>query len=101
MEEGVEYYLPNNVHDYIDCGYVKYKDIKWIIQIPKEYCEETTPIIKKHLHTAEEPKCYKCGTKLEFTKHNLWYTWKCVNCNFVKRTFISPDRLKSRTKKKI
>ena len=30
----------------------------------------------------------------------MWYTWKCVNCDFVKRTLISPDRLYSRVEKK-
>lgn len=100
MEEGVEHYLPNYMTEYINCGHLVYKDIYWIIQIPKEYRGKPISIVKNHLNVSEEPKCNECGTKLEFTKHDMWYTWKCVNCNFVKRTLIAPDRLYSRVEKK-
>lgn len=100
MEEGVEYYLPDYTTKYINYGHIVYKDIYWIIQIPKEYYGKSISIVKNHLNVLEEPKCNNCKTKLEFTKHDMWYTWKCVNCNFVKRTLIAPDRLYSRVEKK-
>lgn len=100
MEECVEYYLPDYTTKYINYGHIVYKDIYWIIQIPKEYHGKSISIVKNHLNVSEEPKCNKCKTKLEFTKHDMWYTWKCVNCNFVKRTLIAPDRLYSRVEKK-
>lgn len=100
MEEGVHHYIPNYIIKYKDCGYLVYKGIYWIIQIPEEYYYESIPFVKNHLNVSKEPRCNKCGTKLEFTKHDLWYTWKCVNCNFIERTFIAPDRLRSRVKKK-
>ena len=100
MEEGVEYYLPDYMTKYINCGHIVYKDIYWTIQIPRDYRGKSISIIKNHLNVSDEPKCNNCGTKLEFTKHDMWYTWNCVNCDFVKRTLISPDRLYSRVEKK-
>lgn len=100
MEEGVNHSLSIYVIDYINYGHIIYEDIYWIIQIPKKYYGKPISIVKNHLNVSKEPKCNYCGTKLEFTKHDMWYTWKCINCNFVKRTLIAPDRLYSRAEKK-
>ncbi len=100
MEEGIGDYYQDYNTEYDNCGHVIYKDIYWIIQIPQNHRKKSISLVKNQLNVSEEPKCNKCGTKLEFTKHDMWYTWKCVNCDFVKRTLISPDRLYSRVEKK-
>ena len=101
MEEGIEPYISSRMMtEYIDSDYLVYKDIYWLIQIPKKYHRRSVSNIKNNINVLIKPKCNNCGTKLELMKHDMWYTWKCVNCNFVKRTLISPDRLYSRVEKK-
>lgn len=100
MEEGVEHYLPNYMTKYIAVDNILYKKILWIVEIPDKYERCDIPVIKNHFKVSSKPKCSNCGTELEFTKHDMWYTWKCINCNFVKRTWISKDRLISRAEKK-
>lgn len=100
MEEGVEYYLPNYMTEYIAFNNIEYKELCWIVEIPKKYEGYDISVIKNHFRVSYNPLCNTCGTELEFTKNDMWYTWNCINCNFVKRTWISKDRLVSRAEKK-
>lgn len=96
MEESIEYYLPNYMVEYISFDTIEYKKIIWIIEIPKKYKEYDISVIKDHFRVSSRQKCKICGTELEY---GIFHIWKCVNCNSIKLTLRSKDRLISRAEK--
>ena len=96
MEEGVKYYLPDYMTEYVAISTVDYKEICWIVEIPKKFEGYNISIIKNHFRVSPRPKCRNCGTELEY---GIFHIWKCVNCNSIKLTLRSKDRLISRAEK--
>lgn len=67
-----------------DIGTYQYDGVIWRLRIPME-----RPFGNKepHINIDPHPRCPKCETKLENIDKYYWYSWKCVRCNFKKRTW--------------
>lgn len=95
MNEGVSVY---GVYggDYILKWQYDYQGLKWDIEVLSEYYNSPLYDIIGNFDVVETPRCPKCGTKLEFAKHELWYTWNCADCSFKYHTLNSPQKLVNR-----
>ena len=97
MEEGVSSIWVGG-GDYILKWRYSYGDLCWDIKVLSNYYNSPLYEIINHFTVARTPRCPKCGTKLEFVKHQLWYTWNCADCTFKYRTLKSHDKLHKRVK---
>ena len=107
MNEGISWVGVSTYHDYEDIGHITYNELLWTAQVKsstlrhaqyygdmREY--ETFNDIIKNIRIKSSPRCSKCGAELYFTRHDLWYTYDCVNpeCSFIKRTWQSEEKMK-------
>lgn len=95
MNEGVSVYGVFG-GDYVLKWQYDYHGLKWDIEVLSKYYNSPLYEIIRNFDVAETPRCLKCGTKLEFRKHELWYTWNCAECSFKYRTWNSPQKLVNR-----
>lgn len=71
---------------------VTYQGVSWDIVAPARHPRETLEDYTGRLPAIGEaripPKCPKCGVQLEEKKGMIFgYTWRCVSCNFRKRSW--------------
>lgn len=98
MKEGT---LPFRI---VYCGFTticryNYNGLCWDISISSDYDDHPSLYqILNHFNVEDTPRCPKCGTKLEYSKHLLWYTWNCIECNFKYRTWNSHQKMVKRVK---
>ncbi|WP_273476006.1 hypothetical protein [Methanobrevibacter woesei] len=97
MEEGKVMHIYGD-SNYKKIGYFPFKDMCWEIRGPQMLNMSKEKFIS-NIDVYDIPRCMECGTKLELVEHNLWYSWKCVNCSFTKRTWYSHDKLISHVQK--
>lgn len=107
MNEGVLWSGIIRNKKYEDIDQFEYNELLWTIQINSYSLNHaqvygniddygTFQEIINNLGIKHNPRCSKCGAELYYTRHDLWYTYDCVNpdCSFVKRTLQSRDKMK-------
>lgn len=111
MNEGITKNIGLIGTRYVDVGEHKYNDLIWIIQVDEyTFRRSQLPTVNKYqriikildsLVVSSEPKCPYCGAGLHFHKHDLYYSYKCVNpeCKFIKRTWESNSKMRDIAKK--
>lgn len=75
--------------------YKKYDEIEhngllWFITIPKIFFNEE---IINIYQVDPKPRCPNCKMKLKFSNKLFYYKWKCMNCNYNKRTLNHEDKI--------
>ena len=91
MEEGVSL-VGTSGGNFIPKWRYNYDGLCWDIQVLSRYYDSPLYVIINHFKVARTPRCPNCGTKLEFVKHELWYTWNCADCTFKYRTWKSHQK---------
>lgn len=110
MNEGILGIVVFTYEGYEDIGEIEYNDLIWVVQVKSRILRDaqfygneywTFNKLINNIQLNSSPRCSKCGAELYFTRHDLWYTYDCVNqgCSFIKRTWQSKDKMKDIAKK--
>ena len=112
MNEGIRLTGYSTYKNYEPVDMIEYNQLLWEILVKSRTLRNTQLYgdlddiatfqeLTNKLRVSSIPRCSRCGAELYFTRHDLWYTYDCVNpeCGFVKRTWKSRDKMRDIAKK--